>query len=76
MVYITKDHHFKNLTKDEDTAFLFKSNNIIIIQKTDKGNTVVVLDGVCVFEMEKLLANTSKFIKVAFNLKHKVNKEL
>ena len=41
MVYITKDHHFKNLTKDEDTAFLFKSNNIIIIQKTDKGNTVV-----------------------------------
>ena len=54
-----------------------KSNNNIIIQKADKGNTVFILDRVSyVSEMEKLLADTIKFIKVAFNPKHKVNKEV
>ena len=64
--------------KDEYTAFLsLKSKNNIIIQKADKGNIVVILDRVSyVSEMENLLADTSKFIKVAFNSKHKVNKEV
>ena len=76
--YNKRDHRFENLAKDEYTAFLsLKSNNNIIIQKADKGNTVVILDRVSyVSEMEKLLADTSKFIKVAFNPKHKVNKEV
>ena len=76
--YNKRDHRFENLTKDEYTAFLsLKSNNNIIIQKADKGNTVVILDRVSyVSEMEKLLADTSKFIKVAFNPKQKVNKEV
>ena len=66
------------MTKDEYTAFLsLKCNNNIIIQKADKGNTDVILDRVSyVSEMEKLLADTSKFIKVAFNPKHKVKKEV
>ena len=50
---------------------------MIIIQKAVKGNTVVILDQVSyVFEMEKLLGDTSKFIKVAFNPTHKVSKEV
>ena len=57
--------------------FSLKSNNNIIIQKADKGNTVVILDRASyVFEMEKLPGDTSKFIKVAFNFKHKVSKEV
>ena len=70
-----KDHRFENLKKDEYTVFLsLKSNNNIIIQKADKGNTIVILDRLSyVFEMEKFLGDTSKFIKVAFNFKHKVN---
>ena len=76
--YNKKDHRFENLTQDEYTAFLsLKSNNNIIIQKADKGNTVVILDrDSYVFEMEKLFGDTNKFIKVAFNPKHKVNKEV
>ena len=42
--YNKKDHRFENLIKDEYTAFLpLKSNNNIIIQRVDKGNTVVIL---------------------------------
>ena len=76
--YNKKDHRLENLTKDEYTAFLsLKSNNNIIIQKFDKENTAVILDRVSyVFEMEKLVGDTSKFIKVVFNLNHKVNKEV
>ena len=60
-----------------NTVFLsLKSNYNIIIQKGDKGNTVI-LDWVSyVFEMEKLLGDIIKFIKVAFNPKHKVNMEV
>ena len=66
------------MTKEECTACLsLKSNNDVIIQKAEKGNTVVIVDRVSyVFEMEKLLGDTSKFIKVAFNPKRKVNKEV
>ena len=73
-----KDHRFENLTKDEYTAFLsLKYMNNIIIQKADKGNTVVIPDHVSyVFKIEKLLGDTSKLIKVVFNPKHKLNKEV
>ena len=76
--YNKKDHRFENLTKDEYAAFLsLKSNDNIVIQKADQGNIVVILDQVSyVFDVEKFLGDTSKFIKVAFNLKHKVNKEV
>ena len=76
--YNKKDHRFKNLTKNEYAAFLsLKSNNNIVIQKADKGNTVVILDQVSyVFEVEKFLGDTSKFINVTFNPKHKVKKEV
>ena len=41
------DNRFENLTNDEYTTFLsLKSNNNIMIQKADKGNTVVILDRV------------------------------
>ena len=73
-----KDHYLQNLTKDEYTVFLsLKSNNNIIIQNTDKRNTSVILNRVSyVFEMEKLLGDTCKLLKVAFNPKNKVNKEV
>ena len=60
-----------------NTVFLsLKSNYNIIIQKADKGNTVI-LDWVSyVFEMEKLLGDIIKFTKVAFNPKHKVDMEV
>ena len=49
----------------------------LIIQKADKGNTVVIVDKLSyVQKMETLLSDTSKFSKVSFNPKHKVNKEL
>ena len=77
-LYIKKDYRFENLTKDEYMAFLsLKSNNNIIIQKVDEVNTVVILDRASyLFEMEKLLADTRKSIKVTFNPKHKINKEV
>ena len=44
-LYNKKDHCFENLTEDEYEAFLnLKSNKNIIIQKADKGNSVVVID--------------------------------
>ena len=77
-LYNKKDHILQNLRKDEYTAFLsLKSNNNIIIQKGDKENTAVILNWVSyVSETEKLLRDTGKFIKVAFNPKHKVNMEV
>ena len=77
-LYNKKDHILQNLRKDEYTAFLsLKSNNNIIIQKGDKENTAVILNWVSyVSEIEKLLRDTGKFIKVAFNPKHKVNMEV
>ena len=44
-LYNKKDHRFENLSEEEYQAFLSLSkNNAIIIQKADKGNTVVLLD--------------------------------
>ena len=77
-LYNKKDHRFENLSEEEYQAFLSLSkNNAIIIQKADKGNTVVLLDkSSYIKKMEELLADTSKFVKVEFNKKHKVNQEL
>ena len=77
-LYNKKDHRFETLTPEEYDAFVrLASNDSIIIQKADKGNTVVVVDRVSyVQKMEELLSDTSKFVKVQFNPKHKVNKEI
>ena len=65
-LYNKKDHCFENLTEDEYEAFLnLKSNKNIIIQKADKGNSVVVIDRLKhVCKMEELLSDRSKFIKI------------
>ena len=53
------------------------NNKNIIIQKIDKGNTVVKIDRAnYITEMKKILSDTNKFVKVSFNSKHKVNKEI
>ena len=77
-LYNKKDHRFENLDRVEYDAFLgLAGNDNIIIQKADKGNTVVIVDrSSYVQKMEDLLSDTSKFAKVGFNPKHKVNKEL
>ena len=77
-VYNKKDHRYENLSPEEYDAFVNLSNNKDrIIQKADKGNTVVLLDrSSYVTQMEELFSDKSKFTKVNFNQKHKVNKEL
>ena len=73
-----KDHRFENFSEEEYQAFLsLRRNKDIITQKADKGNTVVLLDkSSYIKKMEELLADTSKFVKVEFNKKHKVNQKL
>ena len=64
--------------QEEYDAFINLSNNKdIIIQKADKGNTIVIIDRPnCVKEMGKILPDTNKFLKVTFNPTHKVNEEI
>ena len=66
-LYNKKDHRFENLTPSEYDAFLgLASNENLIIQKADKGNTVVIVDKLSyVQKMEALLSDTSKFSKVS-----------
>ena len=77
-IYNKKDHRYENLSPEEYDAFInLSSNKSIIIQKADKGNSVVIINRThYVKEIEKLLSGTNKFVKVEFNPKHKVNKEL
>ena len=78
-LYNKKDHRFENLSEEEYQAFLSLSkNNDIIIQKAGKVNTVVALldRSSNIKKMEELLADTSKFVKVEFYKKHKLNQEL
>ena len=76
-IYNKKDRRFENLwQKEYDASINLTNNKNIIIQKADKGNTVVIIDRAnCVKEMEKTLSDTNKFLKVTFNPKHNVNKE-
>ena len=73
-----KDHQFENLSEGEYEAFInLQSNKNIIIQKEDKGNSVVVIDRFSyVNVMEKLLSDRNKFVKIDFNSKHKVNQDI
>ena len=44
-VYNKKDHRYENLSVEEFEAFeKLVKNNDLIIQKADKGNTVVLID--------------------------------
>jgi len=76
--YNSKDHRFENITEDEYNAFTtLSANKSIIIQKADKGNTVVIINKSDYIEkMEMLLSDTTKFKKVQFNEDYPVNKEL
>ena len=77
-LYNENDHRFENLVSDEYVAFLgLAGNDNIIIQKADKGNTVVIVDkSSYVQRMEDLLSDTSKLQKITFTHKHNVNKEI
>ena len=77
-LYNKKDHRFENLTEDEYEAFLnLRSNKNTIIQKPDKGNSVVVIDRLkYVRKMEELLSDRSRFVKIEFNSKHTVNQDI
>ena len=74
--YNKHDHSLDNLTKEEYKSFLkLSENEDIIIQRADKGNTVVILDRVTyITKIEELLSNTEKFLPISF--KHSINKEL
>ena len=79
-VYNKKDHRYENLSPEEYDAFLnLSKNQDIVIQKADKGNTVVLLDRLSyIKQMEELLSDKSKLkqVKNIFNQQHKVNKEI
>ena len=70
--FINRNHHFEKLSQEEYNAFINPSNNKnIIIQKADKGNTVVIMD-----RANYILPDTNNFLKVICHPKHKVNKEI
>ena len=74
--YNKKDHRFENLTQEEHNAFIHLStNNDIVIQKADKGNTVVIVDKSTYIEkMEEILPDQSTYTKIQFD--HQLNPEL
>ena len=52
----------------------FTKNNNIVIQKADKGNTVVILDKNSYLEsVENILKDNSKFLKMDFPIGHEFN---
>ena len=76
--YKEKDQRFENLSEEEHEDFInLQSNKNIITQKAGKGNSVVVIVRLSyVNKMEKLLSHHSKFFKIDFNRKHKVNQDI
>ena len=70
---------YQHLSEEEYEAFLNlqSSIDIIVIQKIDKGNSVIVIDPLLyVNKVEKLLSDRSKFFKIEFNPKHEVNQDI
>ena len=76
--YNKKHNRFENLSLEESDAFLTVSHNKnVTIQKASKGDSVVIIDqGSYVKEMEKILSDAKKYLKVTFNPKGKANKEI
>ena len=76
--YNKKDQRFENLSEEEHEDFMnLKSNKNIITQKAGKGNSVVVIVRLSyVNKMDKLLSHRSKFLKIDFHQKHKVNQDI
>ena len=74
--YNKRERSFDNLTNDEYKSLVkLSENKEIIIQRADKGNTVVILDKLTYTnKIEQLLSNTEKFRPIEF--KHQINKEL
>ena len=73
--YNQKNHKLVNLTQEEHDAFiqLLDIDNLVI-QKTDKGNAIVIVDkNVYNDKIESILSDNTKFQKVNFS---KINKEL
>ena len=51
-----------NISKDEfESLYKLKNENNLVIQKTDKGNTTVILDKDFLKSVETLLKDSSKF---------------
>ena len=77
-LYSTKYYRFENLYKEEYEAFInLKNNENVNIQKANKGNSVVIIDRMSyIVKKEELLSDRSKFMKVEFNSKYKVNMKL
>ena len=70
---------YQHLSEEEYEAFinLKSSIDIIIIQKIDKGNSVIVIDPLSyVNKVEKLLSDRSKFVKIEFNPNYEVNQDI
>ena len=54
-----------------------KNNKNIIFPEADKGSSVVIIDRkFYTAKMEELLSDRSKFMKVEFNSKYKINHEI
>ena len=54
-----------------------KNNKNIIFPEADKGSSVVIIDRKSyTAKMEVLLSDRSKFMKVEFNSKYKINHEI
>ena len=77
-LYNKRDHRFENWSKEEYKTFQYlKNNENIIVQKTHKGNSVVIIGCISyIAKMEELLNDRSNFMKVQFSSKDKVNHNL
>lgn len=66
------------MSEDEYEAFFnLKINKNVLVQKTYKGISFAVIDGIkCAHKMGELLSDCSKFIKIEFKSKHTVNQDI
>ena len=66
------------MSEDEYEAFFnLKINKNILLQKTYKGISFAVIDGIkCARKMGELLIDCSKFIKIELKSKHTVNQDI